>query len=316
MSAALIGALNGVIGDHLDRTGNPLAVTLNFYHQGSPITTSIEDYSNHYPNWKESVCIFLHGAAGSEKAWTNNKTGWNYGDELYSEFKAMPLHVRYNSGLHISENGEQLANLFQLHLHLDSIQNVIIIGHSMGGLIFRSACHHGRLHDQQWMHKVRQVYYIGSPHLGAPLEKFGAWTQSILEKVNSPYTQLVTKLINLRSNGIKDLRHGYLTKEEWEADESDAFPTNNKKVIHHLETASHFLIAGTMHDDIESVTAQWFGDMMVSKTSAIAACKQGKFNLPIADESMFIVGNHHHVKLMQSVEVYAFLRQRIADEVQ
>ena len=325
MQAALIGALNGVIGDYLQNTKNPLAVKLGFHQEGKLVADLIDgnhNYTASFPEWNGDVCVFIHGAAGSESAWqkrvpdlndTDEKVNWSYGHQLYKEFKMLPVYVRYNSGLHISQNGRLLSRLFEAELNHPNIKRVFIIGHSMGGLVFRSACHFANDHDHHWMSKIEQAYYLGSPHLGAPLEKFGAWTQSILRKVDHPYTQLAAKLINLRSNGIKDLRHGYLTAEEWEADQKHEFPVNNRTVHFHLETAQHLLVAATWHSDPESFVAEWFGDIMVRKSSATSACKENKFNVPVAEDDVFITGGHHHIKLMQSEEVYYFIRSKVSE---
>ena len=41
----------------------------------------------------------------------------------------------------------------------------------MGGLVVRSACHYGAQQQHDWPDLVRHVLCLGSPHLGADLEK-------------------------------------------------------------------------------------------------------------------------------------------------
>ena len=78
-------------------------------------------------------------------------------------------HVRYNTGLHVSENGRGLARLLDEMVEEwpCQLEELVLIGHSMGGLVARSACHYGA----SWTDRVRHVFCLGSPHLGADLEK-------------------------------------------------------------------------------------------------------------------------------------------------
>jgi len=308
MKAKLIGALNGVLGDYLHDTGNPLAIPLELTYMDKPLEFGLPETSFTH---KGDVCIFLHGAAGEDSAWTSRRSGYNFGDEFFKDFAILPLHVKYNSGLHISQNGQALTDLFEENLKGQGIKRIFIVGHSMGGLVFRSACHYGNERNHSWLCKIEKVFYLGSPHHGAPLEKFGAWTESILHKVNIPYSTLAAKLITLRSNGIKDLRHGYLLEEEWREDELHEFPVNNRKPHFHLETAEHYIIAATIHEDKDHFTTDWLGDMMVSKNSATGKSKHPGRHIDIAPENIKIFGGHHHIKLMQSPEVYDWISDRI-----
>jgi pimeloyl-ACP methyl ester carboxylesterase len=314
MKAALISALNGVLGDYLRDTDNPLAIELGFFRNGQPLDHLLDKGVEAFPDWDGTVCVFLHGAAASETVWENDDHDHNYTSLVYDEVKALPALVRYNSGLHISENGRALTGLFEEQLGTPAVRRVIIVGHSMGGLLFRSACHYAWKKGHKWPDKVGQVFYLGSPHLGAPLEKFGAWAQALLSRIETPYTRTAAKLIDIRSNGIKDLRLGYLTDEEWQEDDKYDHPVNAKlpsKHVYHLGNARHYLVAGTIHADPDSVLADWFGDVMVRKSSAIAACRQNLFHLPVDEDDILIVGGHHHVKLLASEAVYHFMRRKL-----
>jgi triacylglycerol esterase/lipase EstA (alpha/beta hydrolase family) len=59
-----------------------------------------------------------------------------------------PVYLRYNTGLHISHNGQTLAELLN-RLHVlwpaaaeEPLKETVLVGHSMGGLVAR-ACHYG-----------------------------------------------------------------------------------------------------------------------------------------------------------------------------
>ncbi len=252
LNLSFIGALNGVIGDYLHQTKNPLSINMGLYHNETPIQTDLSKIQSNYPNSNRNVCLFLHGAASIETHWNKNAT-INYAESLYNKYNYLPLFVRYNSGLHISENGKQLNSLLKALCAVNSIDDIVIIGHSMGGLVFRSAVFYAHQYSSNWVKKVKHAFYLGSPHQGAPLEKFGAFTQSILEKIPNPYTKATHKLINIRSNGIKDLRHGYLRDEEWLAEKSDAFPTNRKTEVSSTFNFNQYVVAATVAKNIDSL---------------------------------------------------------------
>ncbi len=51
------------------------------------------------------------------------------------------------------------------------LEEIALVGHSMGGLVARSACHLGAVRGDRWTRLVRQTVTLGSPHMGAPLEQ-------------------------------------------------------------------------------------------------------------------------------------------------
>ena len=80
------------------------------------------------------------------------------------------------------------------------------MGHSMGGLVARSACHYGHAAGHKWPRYLRKLVFLGTPHHGAPLERGGYGLELAMEL--SPYLAPFTHLSRARSAGITDLRHG------------------------------------------------------------------------------------------------------------
>ena len=76
-----------------------------------------------------------------------------------------------------------------------------------------SALFYGKQNLYQWVHMVENLVCIGSPHHGAALERFGFILQ---DKLGVPFISLIGQLINIRSNGILDLRHGSVRDDDWE----------------------------------------------------------------------------------------------------
>jgi len=88
------------------------------------------------------------GRGGRSRPRTVEATANGLRDDLgYS-----PVFLRYNTGLHVSVNGRTLAEI--LELLQDQwpvpITELVLIGHSMGGLVARSACHYGAELQHGW----------------------------------------------------------------------------------------------------------------------------------------------------------------------
>ena len=195
--AMALGALNGVFGDKLDA---PLAIPMAVRRVGEPATPRL--------------AVFLHGLGETEYAWGSP----SYGERLDDDLGITPVFVRFNTGRHISENGESLAALLDevVASWPVDVEQIALIGHSMGGLVARSACHHGG----DWTSLVRHTVSLGTPHSGAPLEQAVHAMSAALNLV--PETRPFARFLRRRSAGIRDLRRGSLVDEDWRDQDPDA----------------------------------------------------------------------------------------------
>jgi hypothetical protein len=213
----LLGALNGAVGDRLERAGSPLAVPMSLRMAGR--------------GSGPRVAVFIHGLGQTEDSWlARGEHHVPYGHQLEAELGYTPLYLRYNTGRHISENGRELARLLEREVSHEVFE-VALIGHAMGGLVARAACHYGG--GSAWTRRVRHVVMLGSPHSGAPLEQMTAMTGALLSRI--PETRAVAKAIDQRSAGIKDLRHGYVVDDDWREDSSHEIPF--------LSSARHYFVS-------------------------------------------------------------------------
>ncbi|MBF0476669.1 MAG: alpha/beta fold hydrolase [Deltaproteobacteria bacterium] len=299
--------LNGIIGDYLHDQQNELAFPMQLYFQNEPLNLTPESLKISHPNITSKACILVHGLACDQTIWNYaDEHETTYGSLLQRDLGYTPFYLRYNTGRHISENGKmlsaRLSNLFRAYPK--PLEEIILIGHSMGGLVTRSACDYGTEEQADWVKKVRKVFFLGSPHLGAPLEKFVNVVSWILKAVPRPYTKLGGDILDLRSSGIKDLRFGYLRDEDWTRQDPDALLKNNKKTIPLLDGASHYVITGTLTQDPRHPLTQWFGDGLVRQPSAAGQLSQESHDIP------FVPGHHRefprvgHIKLTHSPGVY------------
>jgi len=307
-----VGILNGVIGDYLDQQGNSLAVRMGFYHKGRPLTLTPEALASTYSGMTSRICILIHGLVCDETIWNYGVSSQtNYGTLLQRDLDFTPFYLRYNTGRHISENGRDLDRLMnELIAALPvAIHEIIFITHSMGGLVTRSACDHGLRQGAAWVKKVRKLFYLGSPHLGAPLEKFGNAAAFALKQFPRPYIKIIGDVINIRSSGIKDLRFGYVSDGDWMGHDPDLFLKNNKNSLPLMEGASHYVISARLTKNPRHPVARWFGDALVRKPSALGSAwrREHFLGFPACHHREFPAMGH--LKLAHSPEVYAQIRR-------
>lgn len=185
---ALRAVLGGVLGDHLAAQNNPLAVQMQLHARDLPSP--------------RGVLLLLHGLCMNHRQW--QRAEQDLGEALAAQLDLDPVWLHYNSGLPIARNGAQLAE--QLEVFADR-QRLVLVGHSMGGLVARSALEQAR--DRRWPARVSDLVCLGSPHGGAPLERIGHGVDQLLAAL--PYAAPFSKLSRLRSAGILDLREGSAT---------------------------------------------------------------------------------------------------------
>ncbi|MGZ6126481.1 MAG: esterase/lipase family protein [Myxococcales bacterium] len=252
---ASLAILNGYLGDYLARTGNGLATEMTFVTKvrgGSRVRLERLSLERAYPAASPRVAVLLHGLMCTESIW-EMRDGSDYGALLARDLGMTPIYARYNTGLPVAENGANLCRALDA-LVADyplPIEEVIPIGHSMGGLVIRSAAHVASLQRSRWLPLVRRAIYVGTPHLGAPLERVGRAVTKLLRALPDPYTRLIADIGDLRSAGIKDLGDGL---------------RDPRHPIPLLPGIRHYLIAGSLSDDPR--IAALFGDALVPVPSA------------------------------------------------
>ena len=169
---AILSALNGVLGDHLVAANNPLAIPMEFRRDGKPLNTQALFEAIGQSDGR--LVILVHGSCMNDLQW--NRGGHDHGAALARDLGFAPVYVRYNSGLHISENGRMFSDLLEsITVQSPRPLTIYIIAHSMGGLVSRSAFHYGRVSGHTWPNSLQKLVFLGTPHHGAPLEKGGNW---------------------------------------------------------------------------------------------------------------------------------------------
>jgi hypothetical protein len=312
---ALVAAINGVVGDHLERTANPLAIEMQLLRREDGRDAAA------LPLPSPHVLLLIHGLCMNDRQWTRG--GHDHGQALAQALGCTPVYARYNSGRHVSTNGRELGvRLEQLLRDWPvPVQSLTVIGHSMGGLVARSAVHQAMQAGVAWPHKLRHLVFLGTPHHGAPLERGGNWLHRGLGL--SPYLAPFTRLSGLRSAGITDLRHGNLLDEDW-ADGRFA-PRDSRRVIPLPAGVACYAVAGTLgpvRNDRNPAAArgpgraaaarssgsQWLGDGLVPLASALGRHPRPTRDLRIPASHSWTARGINHLDLLASDAVYQRLR--------
>jgi len=310
-----IGALNGAVGDRLEERRNGLRMPMEFRHAGHRLPLEPHAIARAYASASPKLAVFVHGLAGSDAVWRFyaeehfGDPDTTYGSLLARDLGYSPVYLRYNSGLHVSDNGARLDERMEdlIRAWPVPVEEIVLVGHSMGGLVVRSACHTGRRRRSAgWVDGVRHVVCLGTPHLGAPLEKLGnvaGWALGALD-----VTRPLARIVNGRSAGIKDLRFGYLVEEDWRDRDPDALLENNRHDIPFLDTATHYFVAATVTRSPHHPVAHLLGDTLVRLPSATGHGAPVARRIPFRDEHGHHVGAMNHMRLLNHPAVYAQLR--------
>ncbi|GAA4400148.1 esterase/lipase family protein [Tsukamurella soli] len=304
--AVLIGVVQGLIGDELAERGsvltdNPMTVRVG----GRVVAPSPWAVAAAFPDAQRSLVVFLHGLVETEHAWRLGG-GPSYAERLAEELPVTPVHVRYNTGRRISENGRALSGLLNQLMAAwpVPVDSIVLVGHSMGGLVARSAAHHGTETGAAWVDKVTTTVSLGSPHLGAPLETLAHYGSAALVAV--PETAPFGRLLRRRSAGIRDLRAGSLVDEDWRGRDADALGAAAAAEVPLLPGATHCFVAATVTRSLRNPVGRIVGDGLVLAPSASGRSSVRRIGFDAAD------GMHlpraHHFTLLHHEAVYERLR--------
>jgi hypothetical protein len=344
--------LNGALGDQLAARYDPRAIRMSFRRGGHDV--AVADLRLTEPHQK--TVVFVHGLMGDELIW---QTGFQdppgsrrYGPRLAEEAHVRALYVRFNSGLHLSENGRELSRLLTelVDTYPDAIGELVLVGHSMGGLIIRSAGYYASLDgslktkneelktddeelipeiDQSvsplpsdssssfliknasWLAHLRSVFLLGTPNDGSWLEQNSHFTARLLHRINLFPTRFLSKALNQRSNGIKDLRYSILVDEDWQDAHADDLTPPRTAVPPLPGVQYHILMGAWLRATRPSALRDYFGDGLVGQGSARG---HGTFGdeaaLPTgAGVRTAVFSQQHHGGLLTHPEVFQYLKQ-------
>jgi pimeloyl-ACP methyl ester carboxylesterase len=312
-----LGALNGMIGDGLANRCSELALSMSIRSRGEEVMADPTALARAFSDATPRLVLFVHGLCETDEAWQVLPLGIgdegarrSYGSRLKAELGYTPLYLRYNSGLHVSDNGRRLSELLEevMQRWPTPAEEIALVGHSMGGLVARSACYYGHRADARWARSVRHVFCLGAPHLGAPLEKAANAAGYALARV--PETRPFAELLNGRSVGIKDLRFGSCVEEDWCDCDPDEFLTDRCREVPFLEGAAYYFVGATLTRDANHPLGSVVGDLLVRFPSASGQGRRRR--IPFEIENGRHMGGVNHFQLLNHPDVYEQIRAWLA----
>jgi len=310
---AVLAALNGVMGDRLLAQDNPLAQRMELRLAGQalpmerpgPLRERLLGASPH-------LLLLVHGLCMNDTQWL--RSGHDHGAFLAQALGCTPVYARYNSGLHTSINGRELAGqLERLVAQWPAIESITVLGHSMGGLLARAAVFYGRQMGHRWPAQLRHLVFLGTPHHGAPLERAGHGVDVLLAA--SPFTLPFTRLGMLRSAGITDLRHGHVLDDDWQGRGRFDSPHDHRVPLPLPEGVACFTVGATLAPQRGLLADRLTGDGLVPLRSALGQHDEAARRLVFARDSQRTVYRTGHLELLSSPAVAQQLVQWLAPSV-
>jgi pimeloyl-ACP methyl ester carboxylesterase len=219
--------------------------------------------------------------------------------------------VHYNTGRHVSTNGSELAALLEAMVAAwpVAVDELVLIGHSMGGLVARSACHAGEHGGHAWRRRLGALITLGTPHHGAPLERGGHGLDRLLDI--SRYSAPFSRLGKIRSSGITDLRFGYVLDEHWHGFDRFAHRADCRTPLPLPVDVPCYAIAGTLPSAAGRGLA---GDGLVPVASALGVHDRPELTLAFSQDHRWIAEGVGHLSLLGAPSVYETIRSWLDPE--
>ena len=302
---AVLAALNGVLGDRLAQTHNPLATPMSLRYQGHELNLQALPAMPHATG---KVLLLIHGLCMNDLQWQaqpreDGKPVSDHGATLAAELGYTPVYLRYNTGLHTSQNGHELASLLEplLAQWPVPVEELCVVVHSMGGLLIRSAVQTAQQNGMLWPSRLKHIVFLGTPHHGAPLEKAGNWVDVILGA--TPFSKPFAKLGQLRSAGITDLRYGHVMEIDWQGHDRFKRRADSRQALPLPAGVACYTIAATMAAKRSPLADRLVGDGLVPLPSALGQHTDPQRNLAFDRQSQLVVYRMNHMELLTRPEV-------------
>ena len=307
----MLAALNGVMGDRLLASQNPLATPMSLRYQGSALDIG---KSLSMPQATGKVLLLIHGLCMNDLQWQTGPQDQtvDHGATLAAELGYTPVYLRYNTGLHISTNAREFSRqLEQLITHWpNAVRELTVVAHSMGGLLMRSAFNDARQAGLSWPDHLKNIVFLGTPHHGAPLERAGNWVDALLG--STPYSRPFARLAQLRSAGITDLRYGHLLDADWQGRERFQRQPDRRLPLPLPEGVSCYAVGATLAARRGLLADRLTGDGLVPLRSSLGQHDDPQRCLVFAADRQSILYRTGHMGLLSSPAVTRQLLQWLA----
>jgi hypothetical protein len=307
---AMLAVINGVLGDQLLETANPLAITMSLRENGETLVLEKAALAERLPHATGKVLVMLHGLCMNDLQWTaaTAQGPQDHGLLLAQKLGYTPVYLHYNSGLHTSINGQQFSSLLEQLLKVwpHDVTVLTLLCHSMGGLVARSACHHAEQSDAAWRKKLINLIFLGTPHHGAPLERLGNWVDTLLG--SNLVTKPFARIGQIRSSGITDLRYGHVLTSSWQGgDRFQRSPDLREPLplppADGPAAVNCYTVAATTSEKPGDLKDHFFGDGLVPVRSALGLHSEPRHILAFAPDKQWVASGVGHIALLRHAEV-------------
>jgi pimeloyl-ACP methyl ester carboxylesterase len=301
-----LAVLNGVWGDHLAASNNPLAIPTSLRIGGRPLELTRDGLGARVEQPTRKLLVLAHGLCMNDLQWMRN--GHDHGKALARDLGYTPVYLHYNSGRHVSENGRDFAELLdRLLAHWPvPVEELVIVGHSMGGLVTRSAHHHAVQMKHRWTSAPTKLVFLGTPHHGAALERGGHQVDMLFGI--SPYVAPFSRLGKARSAGITDLRFGNLQPADWQGRDRHSQRHDDRRPTPLPKGVDAFIVAASKATKVGGLHSRVIGDGLVPLASALGEHREPRHALKLPPHRARIVTSADHWDLLSREDVYAQLR--------
>ncbi len=306
---AMLAAINGILGDQLLATANPLAISMNLRHEGKPLVLEKITLAQRFPHATGKLLVLVHGLCMNDLQWAANGPNHadnhavNHADILARELGYTPVYLHYNTGLHTSINGQQLDVLLEQLVRAwpHPVDVLTLLAHSMGGLVSRSACHAAEQSSRLWRSKLKNIVFLGTPHHGAPLERVGNWIDTALGSnwVTKPFASIG----QIRSSGITDLRYGHVLASSWEGKNRFERSPDSREPLALPAGVNCFTVAATTSIKASPVKDALVGDGLVPLRSALGQHDEVAHCLGFPRENQWTAYATNHLALLSRPQV-------------
>ncbi len=313
----ILGAINGFLGDRIAEEQPALAPQMRTRLHGGRLRHVPGNLAADAAQAETTgrIVLFIHGLCETDLCWSfAAEKRWGdrtctYGSRLRDHDGWTPVYLNFNTGVRVSANGLELAEQLEELVHLWPVEvtEIALVGHSLGGLVARSAAHQGDQRGHEWLGSLRHIVGLGAPHLGAPLERFTNWGTHRLARL--PETRPIATWLNQRSVGIKDMRYGALLEQDWLGFDPDELLQDRCTPATLLPGVAYSVASATLSREPHGLFAH---DLLVQHSSAHGIGKVRSIPFD-RDRTFHLGGRKHHFDLLADARVYDQLRTWLAD---
>jgi len=248
--------------------------------------------------------VLVHGLMCTETVWAYpNGRSPGYGERLARDLDVTPIYVRYNTGRSISVSGRDLAFSLERLFHAwpVEVEEVDLIGHSMGALVCRSAAHHADRAELDWITRLRRMFLLAVPRQGQPLEQYTSIADVIPTKVPTLWSRMVGWCLRQRSAGVRDLLRGHYGEADDLSESGVDEPTPHDLPL--TPGVEHYVIAASMAHNVQHPIGRIFAEALnapwAPKDGRLAAWVQS-----LATQRARVFTGMSHLSLVNHPEVY------------